>query len=100
VEAQLNALPQFITEIDGLDFHFVHLRFIYVRSRHENVLPLIVNHGSPGSVVEQLTNPTRRGASLRTACGEILSLSARSAGNPHKLAYKLQAYMILRGCKR
>ena len=48
-EAQLNALPQFITEIDGLDIHFIH-----VRSKHENALPLIVTHGWPGSVVEQL----------------------------------------------
>ena len=59
VEARLNALPQSVTEIDGLDIHFVH-----VRSRHEN------------------------------------ALSPRSAGNPHKLAYKLQAYMIFRGCER
>ena len=48
-EARLNALPQFITEIDGLDIHFIH-----VRSKHENALPLIVTHGWPGSVVEQL----------------------------------------------
>src|SRR6266581_3258812 len=48
VEANLNALPQFITEIDGLDIHFIH-----VRSKHENALPLIVTHGWPGSVVEQ-----------------------------------------------
>ena len=48
-EARLNALPNFITEIDGLDIHFIH-----VRSRHENALPIIVTHGWPGSVVEQL----------------------------------------------
>jgi pimeloyl-ACP methyl ester carboxylesterase len=59
VEAKLNALPQFITEIDGLDIHFIH-----VRSKHEDALPLIVNHGWPGSIIEQLkiieplTNPT------------------------------------------
>ena len=47
-EARLNALPQFITEIDGLDIHFIH-----VRSKHENALPLIVTHGWPGSIVEQ-----------------------------------------------
>jgi pimeloyl-ACP methyl ester carboxylesterase len=64
IEAKLNALPQFITEIDGLDIHFIH-----VRSKHENALPLIVTHGWPGSVVEQLkivdplTNPTAHGAS-------------------------------------
>ena len=48
VEAKLNALPHFITEIDGLDIHFIH-----VRSKHENALPLIVTHGWPGSVIEQ-----------------------------------------------
>src|SRR6266516_3652814 len=48
-EARLNALPQFMTEIDGLDIHFIH-----VRSRHEHALPLIVTHGWPGSVIEQL----------------------------------------------
>jgi pimeloyl-ACP methyl ester carboxylesterase len=49
VEARLNALPQFITEIDGLDIHFIH-----VRSKHENALPIIVSHGWPGSFIEQL----------------------------------------------
>jgi hypothetical protein len=48
-EARLNALPQFITKIDGLDIHFIH-----ARSKHENALPLIVTHGWPGSVIEQL----------------------------------------------
>jgi pimeloyl-ACP methyl ester carboxylesterase len=68
VEAKLNALPQFITEIDGLDIHFIH-----VRSKHENALPLIVTHGWPGSVIEQLkivdplTNPTAHGASASDA---------------------------------
>ncbi|MBV9560406.1 MAG: alpha/beta fold hydrolase [Bradyrhizobium sp.] len=68
VEARLNALPQFMTEIDGLDIHFIH-----VRSKHENALPLIVTHGWPGSVVEQLkiidplTNPTAHGASAADA---------------------------------
>jgi pimeloyl-ACP methyl ester carboxylesterase len=63
-EARLNALPNFITEIDGLDIHFIH-----VRSQHEDALPLIVTHGWPGSIVEQmkivdpLTNPTAYGAS-------------------------------------
>jgi len=67
-ETKLNALPQFITEIDGLDIHFVH-----VRSKHENALPLIVTHGWPGSVVEQLkiidplTDPTAHGASASDA---------------------------------
>jgi len=63
-EAKLSALPQFITEIDGLDIHFIHLR-----SEHEDALPLVVNHGWPGSIIEQLkiidplTNPTAHGAS-------------------------------------
>jgi pimeloyl-ACP methyl ester carboxylesterase len=68
VEARLKALPQFMTEIDGLDIHFVH-----VRSRHEGALPLIVTHGWPGSIIEQLkiidplTNPTAHGASASDA---------------------------------
>jgi pimeloyl-ACP methyl ester carboxylesterase len=68
VEARLNALPQFITEIDGLDIHFIH-----VRSKHDNALPLIVTHGWPGSIIEQmkiidpLTNPTAHGASASDA---------------------------------
>src|ERR687887_496059 len=63
-EARLNALPNFLTEIDGLDIHFVH-----VRSRHDHALPLIVTHGWPGSIVEPLkiidplTNPTAHGGS-------------------------------------
>jgi pimeloyl-ACP methyl ester carboxylesterase len=67
-EAKLNALPQFMTEIDGLDIHFIH-----VRSQHENALPLIVTHGWPGSIIEQmkivdpLTNPTAHGASASDA---------------------------------
>jgi pimeloyl-ACP methyl ester carboxylesterase len=67
-EAKLKALPNFITEIDGLDIHFIH-----VRSKHDNALPLIVTHGWPGSVVEQLkiidplTNPTAHGASASDA---------------------------------
>ena len=67
-EAKLKALPNFITEIDGLDIHFIH-----VRSKHDNALPLIVTHGWPGSVVEQLkiidplTNPTAHGGSASDA---------------------------------
>jgi pimeloyl-ACP methyl ester carboxylesterase len=67
-EASLNALPQFVTEIDGLDIHFIH-----VRSQHEDALPLIVNHGWPGSIIEQLkiidrlTDPTAHGASAEDA---------------------------------
>ncbi len=68
VEARLNALPQFVTEIDGLDIHFIH-----VRSKHENALPLIVTHGWPGSIIEQmkiidpLTNPTAHGGNASDA---------------------------------
>jgi pimeloyl-ACP methyl ester carboxylesterase len=68
VEARLNALPQFMTEIDGLDVHFIH-----VRSKHENALPMIVTHGWPGSIIEQLkiigplTDPTAHGGSASDA---------------------------------
>jgi len=68
VEARLNALPQFITKIDGLDIHFIH-----VRSKHEDALPLIVTHGWPGSIIEQmkiidpLTNPTAHGGNASDA---------------------------------
>jgi pimeloyl-ACP methyl ester carboxylesterase len=68
IEARLKALPQFITEIDGLDIHFIH-----VRSKHEDALPIIVTHGWPGSIVEQLkiieplTNPTSHGGSTSDA---------------------------------
>jgi pimeloyl-ACP methyl ester carboxylesterase len=67
-EARLNDLPNFMTEIDGLDIHFIH-----VRSQHEDALPLIVTHGWPGSIIEQLkiieplTNPTAYGASADDA---------------------------------
>jgi pimeloyl-ACP methyl ester carboxylesterase len=68
VEAKLNALPQFVTTIDGVDVHFIH-----VRSKHPNALPLIVTHGWPGSVIEQLkiidplTNPTAHGGRAEDA---------------------------------
>jgi len=68
VEARLNAVPNFITEIDGLDIHFIH-----VRSKHENALPMIVTHGWPGSIIEQmkiiepLTNPTAHGGTAEDA---------------------------------
>jgi len=72
-EARLNALPQFKTEIDGVDIHFIH-----VRSRHENALPLIMTHGWPGSVIElletigPLTDPTPHGASAEDAFDVVL----------------------------
>jgi hypothetical protein len=68
VEARLNALPNFITEIDGLDIHFIH-----VRSKHEHALPVIITHGWPGSIIEQLklieplTNPTAHGGTAADA---------------------------------
>ena len=72
-EARLNALPQFKTEIDGLDIHFIH-----VRSRHENALPLIITHGWPGSVIEMLevvgplTDPTAHGGRAEDAFDLVL----------------------------
>src|SRR5687767_10071045 len=72
-EAQLNSYPQFITEIDGLDIHFIH-----VRSRHEDAMPLIVTHGWPGSPIEQLkiidplTNPTAHGGTASDAFDVII----------------------------
>jgi pimeloyl-ACP methyl ester carboxylesterase len=67
-EAKLNALPQFVTEIDGLDIHFIH-----IRSKHDDALPLVVTHGWPGSILEQLklvgplTDPTAHGGSAADA---------------------------------
>src|SRR5919106_2877113 len=73
VEARLNALPNFITEIDGLDIHFIH-----VRSEHENALPVIVTHGWPGSIIEQLkivdplVNPTAHGGTAADAFDVVI----------------------------
>ncbi len=73
VEARLNALPNFITEIDGLDIHFIH-----VRSKHENALPVIVTHGWPGSIIEQLkivdplVNPTAHGGKASDAFDVVI----------------------------
>ena len=73
VEAELNALPQFITKIDGLDIHFIH-----VRSKHKNALPLVVNHGWPGSIIEQLkiisplTDPTAYGGRAEDAFDVVI----------------------------
>src|ERR687889_506993 len=73
VEARLNALPNFITEIDGLDIHFIH-----VRSQHENALPVIITHGWPGSVIEQLkivdplVNPTAHGGKASDAFDVVI----------------------------
>ena len=73
VEKRLNALPQFLTEIDDLDIHFIH-----VKSRHENALPIILIHGWPGSVVEllsvvgPLTDPTAHGGSAEDAFDVVI----------------------------
>jgi pimeloyl-ACP methyl ester carboxylesterase len=73
IEAKLNALPQFITTIDGLDIHFIH-----VRSRHPNAMPLIITHGWPGSIIEllkiidPLTNPTAHGGSASDAFDVVI----------------------------
>jgi pimeloyl-ACP methyl ester carboxylesterase len=73
VEARLNALPQFVTEIDGVDIHFIH-----VKASNENVLPLIMTHGWPGSVIElidsvgPLTNPTAHGGNAEDAFQLVL----------------------------
>ena len=73
VEAKLNALPQFVTTIDGLDIHFIH-----VRSKHPNALPLLVTHGWPGSIIEQLkiidplTNPTAHGGTASDAFDVVI----------------------------
>ena len=73
-EAKLNAVPNFITEIDGLDIHFMH-----VKSKHENAMPILVSHGWPGSIIEQmkliepLTNPTAHGGSASDAFDIVIS---------------------------
>ena len=73
VEARLNAVPNFLTEIDGLDIHFIH-----VRSKHENALPIVITHGWPGSVIEQLklidplTNPTAHGGTAAEAFDVVI----------------------------
>src|SRR6516165_4543300 len=73
VELQLNALPQFTTEIDGVEIHFIH-----VRSRHENALPVIITHGWPGSIIEllgsigPLTDPTAHGGQAGDAFDVVI----------------------------
>jgi pimeloyl-ACP methyl ester carboxylesterase len=91
IEARLNALPQFKTEIDGVDIHLIH-----VRSRHENALPLIMTHGWPGSVVElletvgPLTDPTAHGGTLEDAFHLVLpSLPGYGfSGEPTELGWE------------
>jgi pimeloyl-ACP methyl ester carboxylesterase len=91
-EAKLNALPQFKTEIDGVDIHFIH-----VKSRHENALPLILTHGWPGSVVEMLevvgplTDPTAHGGRAEDAFDLVLpSLPGYGfSGEPAELGWNV-----------
>jgi pimeloyl-ACP methyl ester carboxylesterase len=101
-EARLNAYPHFITEIDGLDIHFIH-----VRSKHENALPLIVTHGWPGSVVEQLkiieplTNPTAHGGAAADAFHVVIpsipgyGFSARPNTTGWDVAHIARAWVVL-----
>ncbi|MEU1603572.1 epoxide hydrolase family protein [Micromonospora matsumotoense] len=110
VEARLNALPQFVTTIDGVDIHFIH-----VRSTHEDALPLIVTHGWPGSVIEQLkiieplTDPTAHGASASDAFHLVIpslpghGFSGKPTGsgwNPEKIATAWTALMERLGYAR
>ncbi|HEX2264051.1 MAG TPA: epoxide hydrolase, partial [Pseudonocardiaceae bacterium] len=91
-EVKLNGLPQFITEIDGVDIHFIH-----VRSRHENALPLIMTHGWPGSVIElletvgPLTDPTAHGGQAEDAFHLVLpSLPGYGfSGEPAELGWNV-----------
>jgi pimeloyl-ACP methyl ester carboxylesterase len=102
IEAKLNALPQFITEIDGLDIHFIH-----VRSKHENALPLIVTHGWPGSIIEQmkiigpLTNPTANGGNASDAFHLVIpsmpgyGYSGKPATTGWDVAHIARAWVVL-----
>ena len=102
IEAKLNALPNFITEIDGLDIHFIH-----VRSKHENALPLIVTHGWPGSITEQmkiiepLTSPTAHGGSASDAFDVVVpsmpgyGFSGRPATTGWDPAHIARAWVVL-----
>jgi pimeloyl-ACP methyl ester carboxylesterase len=101
-EAKLNALPQFVTEIDGLDIHFIH-----IHSKHENALPLIVTHGWPGSIIEQLkiidplTNPTAHGGSASDAFHLVVpsipgyGFSARPAAPGWDPAHIARVWVVL-----
>ena len=102
IEARINALPNFITEIDGLDIHFIH-----VRSKHENALPLIVTHGWPGSIIEQmkiidpLTNPTAHGGNASDAFDVVIpsmpgyGFSGRPATTGWDPAHIARAWTVL-----
>ncbi|MGC2298843.1 MAG: epoxide hydrolase [Acidobacteriaceae bacterium] len=101
-EAKLNALPNFITEIDGLDIHFLH-----IRSKHEDALPMIVTHGWPGSIVEQmkiidpLTNPTAHGGTASDAFHLVIpsmpgyGFSGKPAATGWDVAHIARAWVVL-----
>jgi pimeloyl-ACP methyl ester carboxylesterase len=101
-ETRLNALPQFITEIDGLDIHFIH-----VRSKHPNALPMIVTHGWPGSIVEQmkivdpLANPTAHGGSASDAFDVVIpsmpgyGYSGKPTATGWDVAHIARAWVVL-----
>jgi pimeloyl-ACP methyl ester carboxylesterase len=110
VEARLNAVPNFITEIDGLDIHFIH-----VRSKHQNALPIIITHGWPGSIIEQLklieplTNPTAHGGTAADAFDVVIpsmpgyGFSGKPTGTgwgPERIARAWSALMTLLGYKK
>lgn len=110
IEAKLNALPQFITEIDGLDIHFIH-----VRSKHPNALPVIVTHGWPGSIIEQmkiidpLVNPTAHGGTAADAFDVVIpsmpgygfsSKPAATGWGPERIASAWGVLMTRLGYKR
>src|SRR5690349_7129861 len=102
VESALNALPQFITEIDGLDIHFIH-----VRSKHDDAMPLIVTHGWPGSIVEQmkiigpLTDPTAHGGTAADAFHLVIpsmpgyGYSAKPSTTGWDVAHIARAWVVL-----
>jgi pimeloyl-ACP methyl ester carboxylesterase len=102
IEAKLNAVPHFITQIDGLDIHFIH-----ARSKHEDALPLIVTHGWPGSIIEQLkiveplTNPTAHGGKASDAFHVVIpsipgyGFSGRPAGTGWDVAHIARAWAQL-----
>ncbi len=90
VEARLNAFPQFMTEIDGLDIHFIH-----VRSPHENALPLIITHGWPGSVIEMLnvigplSDPTAHGGDAEDAFDVVVPSIPATGSRAKPTAHRL-----------
>ena len=109
-EARLNAIPQFVTKIDGIDIHFIH-----VRSKHKNALPLLITHGWPGSVLElenaigPLTDPTSHGGRAEDAFDVVIpsmpgyGFSGRPTGtgwNPERIARAWAVLMQRLGYKR